>query len=76
MSRGAMGRSVKMPFDIAADRWRAERDERATRLILEDGFEPEDAKREAARLMKGLALGATYEAPCTEPVQTRRAPND
>jgi len=54
MSAGGM--SIKTPFDKAADKWRAERDVMATRLILEDGYEPEDAKREAARRMKGLSL--------------------
>jgi len=58
MTGGAIGRSIETPFESAAARWQAERDERATRLILEDGFEPEDAKREAARRMKGLPLDA------------------
>ena len=54
MSAG--GISIKTPFDEAADKWRTERDKVATRLILKDGFEPEDAKREAARRLKGFAL--------------------
>ncbi len=46
------------PLEKAAARYRAERDEIAIKLILEDGMHPSTAKREAERRMKGLPLAS------------------